>query len=213
MTKRYYIMGVCGVGKSTLREQLRSRLPSVGIYEEWPEAMATEVLSARDSMSACSAEDIQEWIFSQLADKNRLVRTDLAELQIIDRSPLDTFAFYHPQEWKARARQMMDVLRMKDSVPLASGELLFLTGSPRVICGRMDSSRGYSINTIAQQQSAFEILADWLAENFGYTILRIDTRGLSPEQLAVDALDIINTNNANAYSPLDIHEVVSSLQA
>jgi len=77
----------------------------------------------------------------------------------------------------------------------------------------MDSSRGYSINTIAQQQSAFEILADWLAENFGYTVLRIDTRDLSPDQLAVDALDIINTNNANAYSPLDIHEVVSSLQA
>jgi len=204
-------MGVVGVGKSTLREQLRSCLPSASVYEEWPQTMAKEVLNARCSMSSCSAEDIQEWIFSQLADKNRLIANDPAELQIVDRSPLDTFAFYHPQEWKFRGQQMMDVLRMKDALPLVPGQLLFLTGSPKVIHERMDAARSYSVNAIAQQQSAFEILADWLADNFDYTLPRVDTRGRTPKEIAQQALGTIDADGSGHYVPLDTQSVVEAL--
>ncbi|MCL2746761.1 MAG: AAA family ATPase [Coriobacteriia bacterium] len=208
MIKRYYIVGVVGAGKSTLREQLRVRLPFSSTYEEWPEEMAAEVTHAMGSMSRCSAEEIQEWIFGQLADKNRLILNDSSSLQIIDRSPLDTFVFYPPQEWGQRAKQMLEALRMKDSTPLASGELLFLEGSPREIHKRMDESRGYSVNKIAQQQSAFEVLIDWLEENCGYKILRINTRGLPPQEVVNKACAAISTVG---YSPVDIQSRVEEL--
>jgi len=209
MIRRYYLIGVVGVGKSTLREQLREQLPVASIYEEWPEAMSREVLCSRESMSQCSAEEIQDWIFSQLATKSRLISADKAELQIIDRSPLDTFAFYPPQEWKMRASHMIDALRMKSATPLAAGELIFLTGSPKAIFERMDTARNYSINAIAQQQSAFEILATYLAEKYGYKMRRIDVRELSSQQIADCALDIIALDD---YSPLDVDVVVREIE-
>ncbi|MCL2403506.1 MAG: hypothetical protein FWC86_04685 [Coriobacteriia bacterium] len=213
--RRYYIMGVVGVGKSTLREQLRTALQegtgknqSFNIYEEWPEAMATEVTHAMESMSRCSAEEIQEWIFSQLADKNELISSDQADLHIIDRSPLDTYAFYPPQEWEGRAQQLLNVLHEKDSTPLAPGELIFLHGSPRIIYERMDRAREYSVNSIAQQQSSFELLIDYLARDFNYTVKRIDVRNQSPEQVATKAQDIMSASN---YSPLNMQNVVEVL--
>jgi len=201
-------MGVVGVGKSTLREQLRSQLSTASVYEEWPEAMASEVLCARESMSARNAEEIQDWIFSQLATKNKLILEDKASLQIVDRSPLDTFAFYPPQEWKMRARQMMDALYMKAATPLAPGEFIFLTGSPKTIHERMDAARNYSINAIAQQQSSFEILADYLLEKHDYSVSRIDVRDLSSQEIEDFALDIITWDS---YNSLDTDTVVREL--
>ena len=209
--RRYYLMGVVGVGKSTLRENLRSLIVpeqeetgNVSIYTEFPKSRAAEVNHAKDTLSQCSAEEIQKWIFMQLADKNRLIAEDKSALLLIDRTPLDTFAFYPPQEWQARAQQMLEAL---DST-LAAGELIFLEGSPAEIHKRMDNSRGYSINTLAQQQSSFEILLDWLIEQYNYRAKRINVRGLAPCQVAEKALAIIKGED---YTALDIQKVVEAL--
>ena len=215
---RYYLMGIVGVGKSTLRENLRRALPEASIYEEWPETMAAEVNNAMDSMSQCSAEEIQEWIFSQLATKNKLVLTDLASTLIIDRSPLDTFAFYPPGQWKARALQMLGALNMKSATPLAPGEIIFLEGSPKEVSIRLCDTRGYSRNTLGAQQSAFEIVIDYLAENYTYPVKRINTRNLNPEEVTQQALDIIwggcaDDRSTDDYAPLNIQKVVANIAA
>jgi len=209
--KRYYLMGIVGVGKSTLRENLRKALPEAGIYEEWPETMAAEVNNAMDSMSQCSAEEIQEWIFSQLADKNKLVLADARPTLIIDRSPLDTFAFYPPGQWKARATQMFDALHMKSAAPLAPGEIIFLEGSPKAVSARLCETRGYSRNTLGAQQSAFEIVVDYLAENYNYPVKRINARDLSPEEVTKQALAIIAESGAVSSNPLDVYKVVADI--
>ena len=211
--RRYYLMGVVGVGKSTLRENLRTLIAAheqevaaggVSIYTEFPQSRAAEVNHAKDTLSQCSAEEIQKWIFTQLADKNRLIVEDKSDLLLIDRTPLDTFAFYPPQEWQARAQQMLEVL----GSTLALGELIFLEGSPAAIHKRMDNSRGYSVNTLAQQQSSFEILLDWLIEQYNYQARRINVRGLAPPQVAEKALAIIKSED---YTALDIQKVVEAL--
>ncbi|MCL2526358.1 MAG: AAA family ATPase [Coriobacteriia bacterium] len=204
MSRRYYLMGVVGVGKSTLREQLGAALPDASIYAEWPEGMAAEVGHAIASMTAENAEEIQQWIFGQLAEKNALIQADSSSQLIIDRSPLDTFAFYPPQQWQQRAQQMLAALA---STQLAAGQLLLLTGSPRQMHARMDSSRGYDCNGLAQQQSAFEILADWLAEFHGYHVSRIDARDASPRQVLKQAQAIISSD----YRPLDLQAIVEDL--
>jgi len=213
MSRRYYIMGVVGVGKSTLREQLRSHLQSASIYKEWPEEMAAEVRHAMQSLSRDNAEEVQEWIFAQLARKNSLIANDRADLLIVDRCPLGTFAIYPPQEWQPRAQQMLDALQGAVPVasPLVAGELIFLHGSPRAIHGRMDKSRGYSVNGIAQQQSAFELIADLLAANFDYRVHRIDTRERTPEEVVQQALGIIDARGSGHYEPLNIQSVVEAL--
>jgi hypothetical protein len=225
---RYYIMGVVGVGKSTLREGLRTELEkrdnlasghSFSVYEEWPEEMADEVTHAMASMSRCSAEEIQDWIFGQLAVKNQLIASDSASLQIVDRSPLDTFAFYPPQEWRQRARQMREALHARKAAGrsstqvLAAGELLFLEGSPREIVRRMDPSRNYSPNLIAQQQSSFEVFIDWLAENFNYHPRRIVARGRTPEDLVEIALHDVIANPRPALAVQDVVEALAGGQA
>jgi len=195
-------MGVVGVGKSTLRDQLAQSLPQASIYEEWPEPMAKRVGHSMESLSDDSIQDIQSWIFTQLARKNALVSADPAELIIVDRTPLDTFAFYGPELWQERAQQMLNM-----PAP-ASGELIFLQGNPATLHARMDASRGYTVNTLAAQQSAFELLLDWLQEHHGYTVRQISTDGLTPRQTADHALEIVESTN---YQPLDIHGVIQEI--
>ncbi|MCL2379366.1 MAG: ATP-binding protein [Coriobacteriia bacterium] len=258
MQRRYYIMGVVGVGKSTLRDELARRLPQASIYEEWPETMTAQVGQSMDAHSEDDIADIQSWIFEQLARKNQLINADPAELFVIDRSPLDTFAFYRPELWQERAQQMMAATSAEAlssthahtstipersvqheakgshmSATPASGELLFLHGDPVTIHRRMDASRVYTVNAIAAQQSAFELLLYWLQRNFGYIARRIDTCGLSPDQVADGALNLISAREARLggtgeilryaeecegskqdsmdYSPLDINAVVQRI--
>ncbi|MCL2680016.1 MAG: AAA family ATPase [Coriobacteriia bacterium] len=202
--RRYYLMGTVGAGKSTLRKHLARQLPAASIYPEWPEPMARRVGHAMDTLDIQDAESVQSWIFTQLGRKNALVSADPAQLLIIDRSPLDTFAFYPPQLWQQRARQLLDL-----PAPSA-GELIFVHGNPATMHARMDSSRGYTVNTLAAQQSAFELLLDWLQHYCGYTARRINTDGLNPSQIAQRAQEIIAERN---YQELDIAAAIQQITA
>jgi len=210
MTRRYYLMGVVGVGKSTLRENLRQRFPEASVYEEWPESLPPGGLHALGALDDRRVQDIQTWIFTQLARKNALVSADKAPMAIIDRSPLDTFAFYEQSLWSERANQLLSALRHHDpELPLAPGQLIFLRGDPQEIASRMDPVRGYTTDRVAAQQAAFDHLTACLRPQ-GINIRTIDTQGLTPQEVA----DRTEGYLINApYHPANIQGAVEKLSA
>jgi hypothetical protein len=167
------------------------QLPQARVFAEWPEAMAPEVGHAFGILGASQREAIQAWIFAQLARKNALVSAAEERIVVIDRSPLDTFAFYEPCEWQARAQALLEALAAYEPpLPVASGALLFLRGNPTEIVARMDALRGYTTETLAAQQTAFERLTDWLAER-GISIASIDTAGRAPEEIVMQTATLV----------------------
>jgi len=201
-------MGVVGTGKSTLRSALAQRFLWAQAFAEWPDEMPPEVRHALATFDPVQREAIQAWIFRQLARKNELIHGADATLAIIDRSPVDTFAFYEPSEWQARAKALLNALAVHIPVlPVAPGALLLLWGDAEEIAARMEPERGYTAEMIEAQQAAFERMLN-VAVKQGISTEVIDVRGKSPEEVADCAAELIQEA---PYYPADLHGFIESL--
>jgi gluconate kinase len=205
-------MGVVGVGKSTLVARLSKLMPQATVFAEWPEAMAPDVENRPEVLTPERQEDIQRWIFAQVARKNAAVSAATSPLVLIDRSPLDTFAFYPRKEWPTRARELCSALAAHEpTLPLASGELLFVQGDGTEIASRMDATRGYMAATLTAQQDAFAELLEWLEQQYGTRVLRLSAARKNPELLATEAAAILG--DASSYHSIPLQAVLKDLAA
>jgi predicted ATPase len=205
-TRRYFFMGVVGVGKSTLLKHHEHGIAGCKVFGEWPEATPAGLLNAPDTLSTAHQEALQDWIFSQVVLKNHLVHaaSQTYPLLLIDRSPLDTFAFYDRDQWPHRATQLRDHLTAATPPePLANGMCIHLVGDPATIAARMDKTRGYTAEEIKAQQEAFIALTRELSPQ--PTVF--DTTHLAPDELATQVHALIT---AGPYHPLNIQATLDS---
>jgi excinuclease ABC subunit C len=207
--RRYYLMGVVGVGKSTLLARLATRA-GIEVSAEWLDETPDDLLDTPDSLPKARREALQDWIFVQVAKKNQQLWDEVTPtVQVVDRSPLDTFAFYPRGQWPHRARQLQDALSVREPQrPLAPGVVLLLQGDVAEIAARMDPARGYGEAKLAQQQAGFDELAAAL-EARGATVTRIAVAGLNPSAVEKAVVAGINA----AYQPVDMQAFVDGLLA
>jgi predicted ATPase len=217
----YYLLGITGVGKSTLLAGLSDSGLAVRAVTEWPDPMPEEIAWSPDAFDARQQERIQDWIFTQVAKKNRqlaeLVSGSIAvefeggvsRAVIVDRSPLDTFAFYPRELWPLRARQTLGYLQPGER--FVAGELLLLKGDPTAVCARMHRDRHYDVETLAAQQRRFLDVAHELGSRRG------NDAGIHIINAAVDRAAVLehvaSLLTTDSYHPVDIHACITTIAA
>lgn len=128
----YYLTGSVCVGKSTAVSCFRT----LSTHDEWLdkklEGMEKDPtkLSARERI-----QEIDDWVVRQWKQKNTVLRHADSGVHIIDRSPLDAFAFTPEDGWKEKA-SFTKIGVTGDSGKLTPGMVFLLLGHPNIMAVR-----------------------------------------------------------------------------
>lgn len=132
----YYIVGPVAGGKSTLLEQLRC----FQTYEEWTRPPPREMYLASTKINADQQEVVDQFIYSELKEKNKRMHAASVGFHFMDRAPLDLYAFSNPKiDNKGKSRKLRDLVTRDQ--PLQKGEILFVEASPHSLV-RRNMARG-----------------------------------------------------------------------
>ncbi|WP_176059976.1 SIR2 family protein [Paraburkholderia sp. BCC1876] len=186
---RFFVVGSVGAGKSTTVSHFRSMLTQ----DEWTEERAPGMEKAADLLTPEETAAIDEWVASQVAKKNlKLLQTSGHGIHVIDRAPLDAFAFTPPDGWSEKAKRLVAAVSPGTfkKRELAAGHVIFLRGDPEVMAQRAVSlSKIQSAEKLNQQQSELLHIYDRLSPKEGFTI--IDTVGKTVTEVVREVADII----------------------
>jgi broad-specificity NMP kinase len=202
---RFFLAGPVGVGKTTALSNFRS----VRNFEEWldplPELMAKEP-------STLTVEDLKEidaWVDAQLERKNNLLFTDRCGMDVIDRAPLDAFAFIKQEAWEDRARAIHTSLeRTYSGRRLVPGHMILLQGDPRVLFSRARRVlRSPSKAGLERQDEVLRRIYEPSPGHRGVTI--IDTRNRTAAEIAKEIARVIHNR---PYEEFDFHERLEEIE-
>ena len=148
----YYIAGPVSVGKTAVI----SRLQGLEIVDEWLKPRDPLIAKPSNQLTKEEKERVDEYILEQLRLKNsRFERAQLG-LHVMDRAPLDAFAFTPSKEYRAKAQSLYEIACAGASgTPheFCAGKLIVLTGHPYDLLTRQKwRGRGGSEEYIQGQQ-------------------------------------------------------------
>ena len=126
----FYVVGTVSSGKSSLIERLRS----LRTYEEWPETPLELMFKDSGALTPDEKVEVDAWVQKQLAEKNRLMRDAQYGIHIMDRAPLDMFAFSQDAAENAGKARELGV-RVGDE-GLKAGGVILLAAAPDVLFER-----------------------------------------------------------------------------
>jgi hypothetical protein len=154
VTYRYYVAGPVSVGKTSVI----SRLQGVEIVDEWLRPRDPLIAKPANELSAEQREQVDQWILDQLRLKNARFERAGIGLHIMDRAPLDAFAFTPPNERAAKAEVIHEVAcgaKFGRPHEFVSGCLVLLTGRPSDLVTRQKwRGRGGKEEYIEEQQAS-----------------------------------------------------------
>lgn len=128
----YFLTGSVCAGKSTTVAHFRS----LSTHDEWLDPKVEGMERDPRKVSATSKiKEIDEFVVQQWNQKNAVLAAAKAGIHIIDRSPLDAFAFTPENEWKTKAKYTRRKVT-PDNLTLVKGMVLLLTGNPSVMAIR-----------------------------------------------------------------------------
>jgi hypothetical protein len=202
---RYFITGPVSVGKSTMM----SHFQSLKTYDEWlePRPLGME----KDPSKVENEDDIKKidaWVAKQIGLKN----VDLLEystgLHIIDRAPLDAFAFTHPDKWIEKAQLIKKgVSPGKSKRELCPGHIIFMIGDPKVMASRaIMRHKDTDAKNLRKQQNMLKKV--YRKGETGVTI--VDTQNKTIGQVAKEIARIIH---CNGYSEANMQEWLNRIEA
>jgi hypothetical protein len=119
---RYYIVGPVASGKSTLLEHLRC----FDTFEEWTRPPPNEMYLSFKKLTNEQSAVVDEFIFDELKQKNKLFGVERIGFCFMDRAPLDLYAFSNGEaEEKRKTAQIKDKVVQKSR--FVDGEIIFLS--------------------------------------------------------------------------------------
>jgi hypothetical protein len=154
---RYYVAGPVSIGKTSTI----SRLQGLTVVDEWLSPKDPLIAKASHELTDEQRQKVDDWIMEQLRLKNRRFCMANRGIHVMDRAPLDAFAFTSPGEEATKAKMIWErvcgaAVGRKPS-PLAPGCLLFLKGRPDDLAMRQRwRGRSGDADYIAKQQTALE---------------------------------------------------------
>jgi hypothetical protein len=140
---KYYIAGPVASGKSSLLENLRT----FHTHEEWPEPTPIEMYMDHKLLSDSQRASIDQWVYRQLRIKNKRFSNAGPGVVVMDRAPLDLFAFSKNDDENQRKAEEI-ISEVEAETQLADGEVLLIMASPRCLLerqlgrGRIPVSKG-----------------------------------------------------------------------
>lgn len=129
---RYFLTGSVSVGKSTAVSHFRS----LQTHDEWLENRIEGMeKDPRFINEKEMIEKIDQWVADQWRKKNfALSRTANHGIHIIDRCPLDAFAFTPEDQWAKKANfTITNITPAKSKTKLVNGTIILLLGDPDVM--------------------------------------------------------------------------------
>jgi hypothetical protein len=170
---RYYIVGSVSAGKSTTVSCFRS----VVTQDEWVAERAKGMEKAPHLLSSSEKKRIDSWVAEQVSLKNtRLKTTSKTGIHVIDRAPLDAFAFTPDGEWKAKAKLLKNAIGGGGAHrTIVEGHVIFLHGTPEIMAERAISlHKNVTASSLKLQQEKLLKIYGGLPPN-GFS--KIDTQG------------------------------------
>ena len=189
-TYRYFITGSVSVGKSTMI----SHFQDLTTYDEWLEPLPPGM--EKDPAKVPNEETIQqidEWVAKQVGLKNLYISDYSTGLHIIDRAPLDAFAFTPVEKWVEKAQLLKaGISPDKSTRELCPGHIVFMIGDPQVMTSRaIIKHKDTDAESLERQQEMLKRV--YGGGKPGVSI--IDTREKSIWQVAKEIARIIHRND------------------
>jgi len=186
---RFYVVGSVGAGKSTTVSHFRSMLTQ----DEWTEERAPGMEKPANTLTPEETAAIDAWVASQVAKKNlKLLQTSDHGIHIVDRAPLDAFAFTPQDGWSEKAERLLAAVSpgTYKKRELAAGHVIFLKGDPEIMAQRAISlNKPQSSETLGNQQSELLHIYNHPSIKAGVTI--VDTTGKTVTEVVQEVADIV----------------------
>lgn len=156
LTMRFFVTGPVSVGKSSVVNNFRSLLTQ----DEWTEERTPGMEKDPAKLLPEEEERIDEWVADQIAKKNNnLLESTKLGVHVVDRAPLDLFAFAKKSDWQKKAVRIgKAVLSDRAQRKLANGHVILLTGRPEVMSARaLSLHKTFPVDAMANQQDLLKI--------------------------------------------------------
>jgi hypothetical protein len=198
----FYVVGCVSSGKTTAISHFRA----LHVFDEWLEPRIPEIIKPSDRLNDKEREAADAWVIRQIGLKNRNLAHETAGIHLIDRAPLDPFAFTATDKWKDKATRIeKEVCDGKPPRPLENGHIILLEAEPKELALRMRSRGNPADETYLQKQK------DLLTKIYsGPGVTKIQTTQLAPEIVAGDIAKAIFRND---YVPFDCQARLADLKA
>lgn len=169
---KYYIVGPVSVGKTSVVSHLRG----VDVVDEWLTDREPLISKPSNKLSVEETELVDAWIMQQIRLKNMRFYRAQPGLHVMDRAPLDAFAFTPEGQHQDKALQIADNGRGM-AEKLQSGCVIFLKGREYDLALRQKwRGRGGDAEYLRQQQSNLDGVYGPVVSDGVY---QIDTSGQS----------------------------------
>ena len=201
---RFYLTGSVCVGKSTAVSQFRS----LRTHDEWLERKVEGM--EKDPNKVNDDEKIKQidlWVAEQWRNKNYILSQQKSGIHIIDRAPLDAFAFTPEEEWVAKAKLTKEnITPEKSTTKLCKGKIILLIGDPNEMSVRaLRLQKEVSVEDLKHRQKLLKIV--YSDSNNG--IIELDTRSKSRERVAKEICKIIHLDT---YEECDMQEILEKIE-
>lgn len=190
----YYIVGPVAAGKSSLLEHLRC----FETYEEWTRSPPSEMYRSFNTLDEAEAEKVNEFVYSELKEKNKRMSEAQVGFHFMDRGPLDLYAFSDTdEEIKKKTADLKSLITRHR--PWQNGGVIFLKAKGDTLVSR-NYTRGRSPEQ-AGSSGYFELQLDKLKEIYDPEFI-CDTEGQTPGQIAKK---VVRRVLLKKYEPIDLN--------
>jgi hypothetical protein len=201
---RFFLTGSVCVGKSTAVSHFRS----LRTHDEWLERKVKGM--EKDPNRIKNKDVINEidiWVAEQWRTKNYLLSKLDSGVHIVDRSPLDAFAFTPKEEWIAKAQLTKNIITPEKScVKLCKGKIILLLGDPNEMSVRaLKLQKDVKSDELDYRQNLFRRIYSKCIKG----IVELDTKNKTIERVAKDICKIIHIDE---HDECDLQEILEKIE-
>jgi hypothetical protein len=203
---RYFITGPVSVGKSTMI----SHFQSLKTHDEWLEPRPLGMEKDPSKVKDNDIKQIDAWVARQIGLKNVGLLEYSTGLHIIDRAPLDAFAFTPRKGWVDKAKFIKKGISPgKANRKLCPGHIILMIGDPSVMASRsIMKHKDTDAKNLEDQQKVLEKV--YKNEKQGVNVVDVvDTRDKTVEQVAKEIARIIHCNE---YTEANMQEWLNRIE-
>jgi hypothetical protein len=204
-TYRFFLTGSVCVGKSTSISNFRS----IRTHDEWLDQRVTGMEKDPTLVDKnITIQQIDDWVAKQWRSKNFvLYKGKKPGIDIIDRCPLDAFAFTPEGEWKEKAILTRKTITPENSsVPLCKGKIILLIGNPETMAVRaLKLQKDVTPDKLKYRQNLLRVIYDKNEPG----IVELDTREKSIQKVTKEISKIIHIDN---YSECDLQQRLEQIE-
>ena len=151
---RFLVTGCVSVGKSTTVSQFRS----LKTLDEWLDQRAPGMEKDPAKLTPDEVLEIDRFVAKQIGLKNLNLLNSGDGVLIVDRAPLDAFAFTNLDKWMEKAGRLREgVSPRRAERALCSAHIIFLVGDPAVMAVRsLGRHKEMDVEHLRRQQTLLE---------------------------------------------------------